>query len=309
MISVIQKAATRFGSDECLTLAASLAYYTLFAMPPLLFLLVTIVAVGMSTAFEQERAEAKAQEFLQQQASQLLGNEAAAAEVGKIIENTRKQTGTWWKSLLSLAGVLVGATGLVGALQASLNRVWKVKPGDGRLAVQFLMKRLVSLAMILGFGFLLLVSFAVATGLRFLTDYATHSFGLTGNLPQLVNQTVSFFTTWTFFAAMFRFMPDAEVPWKHAILGGLFTVILFSLGRLILFYYLSTNNHDAHLGSAAGALVVILLWVYYSSIILLFGAEFTASLDDRPAVPETGAVRIRVDVPVDISPANTAQAR
>ncbi len=214
------------------------------------------------------------------------------AEIGHIIELNRNQPGTWWKSLLSLAGILVAATGLVTALQSSLNTVWKVKTLEGAFAIRFLWKRFISLAMILGFGFLLLVSFLVSTTLAALTHYVSSYFTFSGSIPNLLNQTVSLLTTWAFFTAIFRWMPDARVPWSHATLGGLLTVILFTIGRAALFFYLSTTNPAAQLGSAAGSLVVILLWIYYSSSILLLGAEFTASLTPFAIVPEQGAVRV-----------------
>jgi len=279
-----------------MTHAAALAFYTLFALPPLLFLLVMIVSVGMSFSVEKESAEIMASDFLQQQAGNLIGIRAAAAEIGNIIELNRNQPGTWWKSLLSLAGVLIAATGLVTALQSSLNTVWKVKPVEGAFAVRFLWKRVVSLAMILGFGFLLLVSFLISTLLAALTHYVSAYFTLSGSIPNLLNQSVSLVTSWAFFTATFRWMPDARVPMVHAVLGGLLTVILFTIGRAALFFYLSMNNPTAQLGSAAGALVVILLWVYYSSSILLLGAEFTASLTPFEIVPQQGAVRVEEHV-------------
>lgn len=285
----LKQAPGKFIEDDCLTLAASLAYYTLFAMPPLLFLLVAVVSSGMSLAYEQQVARDEAQSFVQQQASNLIGNQAAAAEVSKILERTQRDSGGWWKSVLSLIGVLVAATGLVSALQAALNRVWGVQPVPGGLARQLLLKRLFSLAMILGFGFLLLVSFVIATVLTLLSQYAADRAGLGELAPLWINQIVSFVMTWAFFTFVLRFMPDALIHWRHAAAGGLLTVILFTAGRLVLFLYLTASNPAEQLGSAAAALVVILLWVYYSSISILFGAEFTAGLAYRRALPEPGA--------------------
>ncbi len=292
MLTTLRRAGEQFVADDCMTQAASLAYYTLFAMPPLLFLLVAVVSTGMSAAYEQAAAEERAQQVLEQQASQLIGNSAAAEEIGTIIENAKERPGTWWQSLLSLAGVLVAATGLVAALQSALNKVWRVQPKDDKFAVQFLMKRLLSLAIIIAFGFLLFVSFVVATALNMMTDYAATHLGLSGNWPSIINQFVSFATAWIFFSAVFRFMPDAKVPWKDAVIGGFLTVILFTLGRWALFVYLQHSSPGAALGSAAGSLVVILLWVYYSSLILLFGAEVTANMAVVPAEPEEGAERV-----------------
>jgi membrane protein len=292
MIKMLCKAVDRFILDDCTTLAAGLAFYTLFAMPPLLFLLVSVVSLGMSLWYEQAGADVRAREFLEQQAAQVMGNQAAGREIGSIIQNTGQQVGTWWKSLLSLLGVVVGATGLVAVLPSSLNRVWRVKPQEGAFAKTFLWKRLLSLAMILAFGFLLLVSFVISTLLTIFTDYMSQWLGIEGNLPSIINQLVSFATTWVFYAAVFRWMPDAVISWRDAILGSMFTVILFSLGRWALFAYLPYGKPGQELGSAAGSLVIILLWVYYSSIVLLFGAEFTAALSPVPAAAEPGAEQV-----------------
>lgn len=289
----LKKAPGKFIADDCLTLAASLAYYTLFAMPPLLFLLVSVLSVGMSLVYEERVAHEEAQTFVQQQAANLIGNQAAAAEVSKILERTQKDPGGWWKSALSLLGVIIAATGLVSALQAALNRVWGVQPAKGGVARQLLLKRLFSLAMILGFGFLLLVSFVVSTILTLLSQFAADTAGLGELAPLWINNTVSFLMTWAFFTFVLRFMPDAKIHWRHAAAGGLLTVILFTAGRLALFLYLSTSNPAQQLGSAAAALVVILLWVYYSSISILFGAEFTVGLAHRPALPEPGAESVK----------------
>lgn len=286
-------------------MAASLAYYTLFAMPPLLFLLVTIVSFGMSTTLEQEAAEEKAESYLQQQAAQLIGDQAAAKEIGAIIESTKQQKGTWWKSALSLFGVVVGATGVVNALQTALNHVWRVQPSGRRFALRFLMKRLLSFAMILGFGFLLFVSFIITTVLSLISVYAAEQIGLQGNMPRYINHGVSFATTWVFFTAIFRIMPDADISLKYASLGGLFTVSLFTLGRVVLFYYLSLANPAENLGSAA-SLLIVLIWVYYSSIILLFGAEFTAIISNSRGRPEQGAVGIEEQIIELPPPGDTA---
>ena len=135
---------------------------------------------------------------------------------------------------LSLAGILVAVTGLVTALQSSLNTVWKVKPLDGAFATRFLWKRFVSLVMILGFGFLSLVSFLVSTILAALTDYVSSYFTLSGIIPRLLNQAVSLLTTWAFFTSTFRWMQDARVPWPHAALGGLLTVVFYDRPRGIV---------------------------------------------------------------------------
>ena len=274
-----------------MTLAASLAFYTLFAMPPLIFLLVTIISTGMSVAVEHEVADSWARTFLQRHASNLVGIKAAAAEIGNIIEQSRNQSGVWWKSILSLSGVLVGATGLVTSLQSSLNRVWGVKPVDATM--YFVWKRFVSLVLILGFAFLLIVSFVLARVIELITEQASSHFAIQSTVPLILNQSVNALTTWACFTAIFRFMPDAKVPWREAASGGLLTFLLFIVGQAVLYAYLTFGNPAEQLGSAAGSLVIILLWIYYSSSILLLGAEFTSAMSSsRRIVPDAGAVRV-----------------
>ena len=290
-VSVGREAVRSFFADDCMTLSASMAFYTLFAIPPLAFLLVMIISTGMSVVVDPDLADKFAREFLQRQASNLIGIKAAAVEIGKIIQLSRNQSGASWQSLLSLLGVLVAATGLMSALQSALNRVWGVKPLE--TSSRFVWKRFISLTLILGFAFLLIVSFILARVIEMVTEQVSSHFAVRQMIPTIMNHAVNALTTWACFAAIFRFMPDARVPWKHAIVGGLVTFLLFILGQAVLYAYLSLGNPAEQLGSAAASLVVILLWIYYSSSILLFGAEFTRLMTTSATVtPELGAVRV-----------------
>jgi membrane protein len=286
----------QFGNDDAMTLAASLSYYTLFAMPPMLFLLVTVIGLGMSTVYEHEAAEAHSRIYLQEQVGQLIGHEAARQEIGRMLERAELQTGRWWKTALSVLGVLIGATGLVQALQMSLNRIWGVKTIGSVFSLQFLWKRIFSLGMILAFGLLLLVSFVVSTMLRIFVNFFATQVGFVDGFAMLINHVVIFLFSWFFFTAVFRIMPDAVVTWRSAAIGGFFTVVLFTVGRLALFYYLQFANPGERHGTASAALMVIIVWVYYSYMILLFGAAFTTQLRERNVVtPEPGAVRATPD--------------
>lgn len=314
MLRFMNKTLARFNEDDCMTLAASIAFYTLFALPPLLYLLAIVMSAGMASVYGVEESREKAQEFLQTQASQLIGDRAAAVEVGQMLENVSRRDGVWWKSILSLIGVLAGATGLMSALQSSLNRVWRVKPNpEAGFAKYFVIKRIFSLAMILGFGFVLLVSLILSSVLMLMSEYAAERLGLGGNLPMMINHALIFLTGWIFFSGIFKFMPDAKVPWKRALVGGLFTVLLFTLGRAGLFLYFQFSNPGERLGSAAGAIAIILLWVYYSTVILLFGAEFTVEnslAHGERTQPETGALKVReklVPPPDDPEPEHKSQ--
>jgi membrane protein len=278
MIEVIKQTFSRFSSHHCSTLAAALAYYTIFSLPPLLYLLLLIVSFGMGVTYDADEASARASDFVYQQVSQLIGNDAAATEIGNIIEKTQNQSGTWLKSIISFVGVLLGASGVMLALQASLNQVWGVMPDPEKSGIKyFFTKRLLSLSMILALGFLLLVSLLASSVLALLSLRIGSRLGVEGFLAEFVNQVVAFCLVVTMFAVLMRYMPDAIISWKDVWVGALMTTILFTIGRIVMQYYLSTSDPTAQLGSAAASLAVILIWVYYSSMIFLLGAEFTRS--------------------------------
>lgn len=295
-MAFLKRVLDEFIEDNCTTLAAALAYYMLFALPPLLYLLLTVVTFGMSIGYEQAEAEQKARQLIERHAGELIGNESAADEIATILERNQQQRGVWWKSLLSLAGVLIGATGVVGAVQASLNRVWSVQPDPETGGIKnFLVKRLLSFGMILGLGFLLLVSMVISTTLAAVGSEVGSWLGMESTAIAIINYLVIFAVTVVAFAAILKFMPDATIGWRDVWVGALATAVLFSLGRLAMAWHFSMSEPGAKLGSAAAALAVLLVWVYYSSLILLLGAEFTqvwANRFGRGIRPEEGAVRI-----------------
>ena len=246
----------------------------------------------MSAAYQPEAAEQRATRIVEEQTEQLVGDQLVSQTVGTIIENLNQDRGVWSSTLVSILGVCVGATGLVAALQNALNQVWKVRPKRGHRILRFFLKRLVSLVVLVGFGALLLFSFLITATLNTMNELVTQNLGLGGPMPQTINQLATLLTTFLFFLVIFRFMPDARVRFKHAVLGAIFTAALFTLGRYGLFYYFAHANPAAQLGAAATSLVLILVWVYYSATVLLFGAEFTASLcraAEESIAPEDGA--------------------
>ncbi len=290
------KTINQFLEDRCATLAAALAYYTIFALPPLLFLLLSFVTAGMTLAYDNVEARKRAQVLVQEQATRMLGNPEAAKQVAELLDHRVMHGGAWWTSLLSLAGIMIGATGVVAALQDSLNQIWKVRPNPGRTGIKpILRKRILSLAMILGLGFLLLVSLILSAALTLIGRQFTEIVGIEANTASWINQTVTLLIVFFFFAALFRFMPDAHVAWRDVWMGSFVTTALFSAGRGTLQWYLSYSDPAEALGSAAASLVVVLVWVYYTSMILLFGAEFTevwAVHHGREVLPERGAMRV-----------------
>ena len=296
MLGLIKSIFTQFSEDRCTVSAAALAYYTVFALPPLLYLVILVVAAGMTVAYESEEAENRAEALVQTQVAQMLGNRAASDEIGKILDENQRQGGRWWKSLLSLAGILFGATGVLAALQGSLNTVWRVQPDPGLGGLwNFISKRLLSFAMILGLGFLMLASLVVSTLLTALADRMTELLQVDRSVAFLVDYAVQFLVTLLIFAAIFKFLPDAITAWRDVLLGAAVTTALFLLGRWGLQWYFSSFSPGAQLGSAAASLAVVMVWIYYSSIILLIGAEFTQCYAERiggGVRPQAKAVRV-----------------
>ncbi|KAA5542600.1 YihY/virulence factor BrkB family protein [Roseiconus nitratireducens] len=285
-----------FMEHRCINMSAALAYYTIFALPPLLFLLLTVLTAGLSVTYEGDIAEEKARLLLERHAEQMLGNQAARDEISNMLESNRRSGGSGWKTLISFVGILVSATGVVAAIQDSLNRVWSVKPDPQSWGItHLLLKRLLSLAMILGLGFLLLVSLVVSTIMSMVGERVGAVIGIDDVIAQWVNFTVQGAVTFVIFGALFKLMPDAEIRWADVLLGALLTTLLFLLGRYVLQWYLSTADPTARLGSAAASLAVILIWVYYSSMIFFLGAEATqayAAEYGGGIRPEKNAVRV-----------------
>ncbi|MGV3485077.1 MAG: YihY/virulence factor BrkB family protein [Planctomycetaceae bacterium] len=302
-MSFLKQVFSEFSGDRCTTLAAALAYYTVFALPPLLYLLLTILTFGLSVAYDSEQADRKAHKVIERQAAQLLGNQAASEEISNILESDKQSGGKWWKTLISFAGILIGATGVVAALQDSLNRVWGVKPDPETTGVKdVIAKRLLSFAMILGLGFVLLVSLILSSLLSGAGEKIGSLIGIESLVASVINYVVQAAVILVVFAAIFRFMPDAEVHWRDVLVGAAVTTLLFLVGQYVMQLYFSYSDPGAQLGSAAASLAVILVWVYYSGLILLLGAEVTQVYAVRYGsgiTPEKHAVQVVEEVKRD----------
>lgn len=285
-----------FIADDCKTKAAALAYYTLFALPPLLYLLLTVVTMGMSLAYESEEAEARANVLIETNIAELVGNETAVKEIGSVMRSSQNADGVWWKSLISFVAIVTIATGIISAVQKSLNHVWGLSVDPKKISVgDFFRKRLRSFAMIVGLGLLLLLSTVASV---FLTAVGAQLKRLTGVESELIhgaNLGVGFVLSVFIFASMLKFMPYAKLRWRDILAGAILTSVLFLVGRYALEMYLSRADLAAHVGNAATSLAVVLVWVYYSSMIFLFGAEFTKAWLNKYAsgiIPVDGAVRV-----------------
>lgn len=285
--AVIKKSASEFSEDECSTLAAAIAYYTAFSLPPLLVLIVTI-------AGWMWRPEAVTGE-IEQQMTSVVG-EGGWQQAKQMMEAAGNQSGGRLAALLGIVALVFGATGVMVQLQAALNKAWEVQPDpDVGGLKNFIMKRVLSLAMIITVAFLLMMSVVLTAVLATATDLMAQWLpaGVAGWVPLTVDFAVSLAVFTLAFAAMFKWLPDADLRWRDTWVGALATGLLFMAGKFALGLYFSRTGAGTY--GAAGSFVLILLWVYYSSMILLFGAEFTqvwARQRGGGVRPAKGAVRV-----------------
>lgn len=247
-------------------LGRALAYYTVFSLAPLLTISIAIAAV----VFGQEAAQGQIFEQLRG----LLG-EASGRAVQDMVQNaTAKPTAGVLATLISVAMLLFGASGVFGQLQASLNAIWGVKPKPGRGVLGLIQDRVLSFGFTLVVGFLLLVSLLLTAAIALIAEWIGGMMPSTETLTQVLNFILSLGLVTLLFAMMFKFLPDAEIAWRDVWIGAFLTAVFFGIGKFALGLYLGKSGVTSSYG-AAGSLIVLLLWVYYSSQIFFFGAEFT----------------------------------
>ena len=253
--------------DDVPSLSAAIAYYTIFSLPPLL-----VVIVGVAGAvFGAEQVE----RAISGQMGDLIGPSAGDAIRG-MIENASDVGSGVGSKVAGIAALLFGATGAFAQLQKALNRAWEVEEAEGGGLVGVLLKRVLSFGMVLTIAFFLLVSLVVSAALTAVGDVASEVVGggVTGTLLHIANVVVGLVVVGALFTVLFRALPDAEVAWKDAAVGGLVTAVLFTVGKTLIGLYLGTADPGSAFG-AAGSLALILIWIYYSALIVLVGAEFT----------------------------------
>jgi membrane protein len=278
--------ATQWFEDEPFQLAAALSYYTLFSLAPIL-----IIAIALAGFFFDREA---ATNQIVQTFQGFVGQESAKA-VQEMIRNASSKPKTGMISTVVGIVVLVfGAGGVVGQLQSSLNRIWGVTTKPGRGIWDFVRERFVSFAMVLGVGFLLLVSLVITAILTHLTLYIGSLIGGAAVMAYALDLVMSFGFVTVLFAMIYKFLPDVRIQWRDVWIGAALTSVLFTLGKFLIGFYLGTSGVTSAFG-AAGSLITVLLWVYYSSLIFFFGAEFTqiyASRYGSGVVPAENAVPI-----------------
>ena len=274
-----------FSQDEATWKAAALAYFTVFALPPLLVLLLQ-VASAIWDPVEVRRT-------LTGEFQSLMGQDVTGQIQTMITQAEQKVSGTGFRLVLSIAGLIFGATGAFVSLQSALNRAWEVEPDPRQGGIKrFITKRFLSLGMVLGIAFLLLVSLALTSALSAVGD---RIFGGSGSaIAQVLNFVLSFAVVTLLFAAIFKILPDAKIAWRDVWVGAVVTAVLFVIGKFLIGLYIGQSDPGNAFG-AAGSLAVLLVWIYYASVIVLLGAEFTQAWvkqRGRKIEPEEGAVRV-----------------
>jgi membrane protein len=288
LLGILKKSFAKFWNNDCMSMAGAIAYSTVLSLPALLILILTVAGLFLSPKAVQEA--------LQTQLGGMIGA-AGKEQIGIILSNAKRpDISLGAASGLGILVLVVGATGAFIQLQTALNKAWEVKPDPKQGGIRgFLLKRVLSFGLILGLAFLLLVSLVLSAALSALGGQLGRLLpGFGGWALELLNNTLSFVAITALIAAMFKFLPDADIAWRDVVVGAVVTTFLFILGKFAIGFYLGQSDLGAAFGAAA-SLAVLLVWIYYASLIVLFGAEFTQSWSRRlggPDAPEEGAVRV-----------------
>jgi membrane protein len=263
---VLKQSFRGFSDDKVMKLSASLAYYTVFSMGPLLIVIIYLC----SLFFGREAIEGS----IYGQIQSFVGSDTAK-QLQDIIKNASVGDKGKVAAIIGVITLLIGATSVFAEIQDSINSVWGIKPKPKKSWLKMLINRLLSFSVIVSLGFLLLVSLGVSYLVEALSKSLSRAFpDITVVVFYIINLLLSFAVIGTLFAVIFKVLPDAKIKWRDVIAGAIATALLFMLGKFAISFYIGQSDVGSTYG-AAGSLVVLLVWVYYSSIILYFGAEFT----------------------------------
>lgn len=285
-----------FSADNILKYSASLAYYTVFSIAPLLVIIGALLGLFLG----KEAMEGQ----IYQQLSHLVGS-LAALQIQDTIKNIHLNGNNYFATLISIVVLFIGATSIFGEIQDSLNKIWGLRIKAKKVWWRLILTRLLSFSLILSIGFVMIVSLilnALVTAFgkliaKYLENYSVYFISITESV-------LSFFIIGFLFSVIFKILPDAKIQWKDVLLGGFVTAVFFTLGKLGIGYYLGKSNLSTLYG-AAGSIVILMVWVYYSSIILYLGAEFTkvhAKLYGGKIIPNEYAEWVQIEEKTVSSP-------
>ena len=257
--------------DRAPTIGAAIAFYTMFSLAPMLVIVIAVAGF----VFGRDAAEGA----LFGEISKLVGPDSAGAVQAMLRSASSTRSGII-ATLVGIGTIVATATAVFSELQAALNLIWKVPAADNLGVAHFLKSRFLSLCVILVIGFLLLLSLIASTALAAFSDYIDRNIPNFSIILYLLNHTLSFGFTMVFFAVIFKILPDHPVEWQDVWLGAALTALLFTAGKHLISLYIGSSNMASTYG-AAGALIIVFVWVYYSAQIFLFGAEIAKAYGDQ----------------------------
>lgn len=265
LIPLFKETFAEWGKHKSARLAAAIAYYTVFSIAPLLVIVIAIAGL----AFGHEAARGQ----ILGQIQGLVGHQSGQ-QIQSMIAAANKPKSGIVAGVLGLVALIFGASGLIIQLQDALNTIWDVEEKKGGGFMAMVRKRILSFSMILGLAFLLMVSLVVSAALSAINTYTTKLIPALAYLLQAANLMFDLAILTLLFAVIYKYLPEAKITWRDVWVGSAITAILFVVGQFLITLYLGKMNASSPYGDA-GSLIIILLWVYYSAQLLLFGAEFT----------------------------------
>lgn len=292
---ILYKTYQEWSEDQAPRLGAALAFYTMLSLAPLLILLIAIAGL----VFGEEAASGQ----LFSQIRDMVGADGAKA-IEEMVANASKPGHGIIASVIGFALLVFGASSVAGELRYALNAIWDNEPNPDEGIKDMVKQRSYALVVVLGCGFLLLVSLVVSGAIAAAGSYMSHLLPLPAFVLQAINFLVGLAVIAGVFAVLFKYLPDVDVQWHDVLLGAAFTAVLFGVGKFAIGLYLGKASIGSAYG-AAGSLAVVLVWVYYSSQIMFFGAEFTQVYADQHG---SRPHRSKTPRPVDASPAATGNA-
>jgi membrane protein len=289
IIALVRETIEEWQEDKATRLAAALAYYAVFSIPPLILLLLVVLGRLVGAEFTENEIQVR----LLDQFAGLIGPEGADL-IASVIENASEPDEGFLAGIVALVTLTMGAAGFFTQLQDAMNTIWEVEPGPKQGIVHSIRSRLFSFSLVAAMGLLLLLSLAVSAALSALNEFIAGLLPEAQILMQIVNFVVSLAIVILLFAAVYKVIPDVQIAWRDVWVGATVTALLFTLGKWAIGLYLGQSAPASTYG-AAGSLVVFLLWMYYSAAIFFLGAEFTQVYARRFGTriePEEGAVRV-----------------
>jgi len=265
VFSFLKEVMTNFSEDRVLKYSASLSYYTVFSIAPILIIIISVAGIF----FGRDAVEGQ----IAGQISGLVGREAAD-QIQAMIGNTHKSGNNVFASIVSVCVLIIGATSIFGEIQDSINSIWGLKSKPEKGLIKLLITRLISFSLIISLGFIAMVSLLLDTAISVVSEFLGRIPGAGLYFVKSLNYALNFVVISFMFSVIFKVLPDAKIKWRDVIKGAIITAILFILGREVISFYVAKNNFMSIYGAAA-SIVIILVWVYYTAVILYFGAEFT----------------------------------